>query len=167
MRRWSGWRPRRRRVERADLSLLQRDGGPPLAARTAVAGGARHPAAGADGARRHLSRRGGGRRLCRARPLRDSGRGLRGGAGAHSLCRGTARGRLWPQILADVVGVSVETLPLREATSFGAALCALVGAGVYAILRRQWRRRARNQECSSRTPPTTQSTMRASGAGER
>jgi len=47
---------------------------------------------------------------------------------------GPARGRLWPQILADVVGVPVETLPLREATSFGAALCALVGAGVYADL---------------------------------
>jgi autoinducer 2 (AI-2) kinase len=47
---------------------------------------------------------------------------------------GPARGRLWPQILADVLGVPVETPPVREATSFGAALCALVGAGVYATL---------------------------------
>lgn len=44
---------------------------------------------------------------------------------------GPARGKLWPQILADVLGVPVETPPVREATSFGAALCALVGAGVY------------------------------------
>ena len=47
---------------------------------------------------------------------------------------GPARGRLWPQILADVLGVPVETPPVREATSFGAALCALVGAGVFATL---------------------------------
>jgi autoinducer-2 kinase len=47
---------------------------------------------------------------------------------------GPARGRLWPQILADVLGVPVETPPVREATSFGAALCALVGAGVFADL---------------------------------
>jgi autoinducer-2 kinase len=47
---------------------------------------------------------------------------------------GPARGRLWPQILADVLGVPVETPPVREATSFGAALCALVGAGVFSDL---------------------------------
>lgn len=47
---------------------------------------------------------------------------------------GPARGRLWPQILADVLGVPVETPPVREATSFGAALCALVGAGVFTDL---------------------------------
>ena len=47
---------------------------------------------------------------------------------------GPARGRLWPQILADVLGVPVETPPVREATSFGAALCALVGAGVFASI---------------------------------
>jgi autoinducer 2 (AI-2) kinase len=47
---------------------------------------------------------------------------------------GPARGRLWPQILADVLGVPVETPPVREGTSFGAALCAMVGAGVFADL---------------------------------
>jgi autoinducer 2 (AI-2) kinase len=47
---------------------------------------------------------------------------------------GPARGRLWPQILADVLGVPVETPPVREATSFGAALCALVGTGVFSTL---------------------------------
>jgi autoinducer 2 (AI-2) kinase len=44
---------------------------------------------------------------------------------------GPARGKLWPQIVADVLGVPVETPPVREATSFGAALCALVGAEAY------------------------------------
>lgn len=44
---------------------------------------------------------------------------------------GPARGKLWPQILADVLGVPVETPPVREATAFGAGLCALVGAGAY------------------------------------
>jgi autoinducer 2 (AI-2) kinase len=44
---------------------------------------------------------------------------------------GPARGKLWPQILADVLGVPVDVPPVLEATSLGAALCALVGAGVY------------------------------------
>lgn len=47
---------------------------------------------------------------------------------------GPARGKLWPQIVADVLGLPVETPPVREATSFGAALCALVGAGVFSNL---------------------------------
>ncbi|MFT4038984.1 MAG: FGGY family carbohydrate kinase [Thermomicrobiales bacterium] len=47
---------------------------------------------------------------------------------------GPARGALWPQIVADVLGIPVEMPPVREATSFGAALCALVGAGAYATL---------------------------------
>ena len=47
---------------------------------------------------------------------------------------GPARGRLWSQILADVLGVPVEVPPVREATSFGAALCALVGTGVFTTL---------------------------------
>ncbi len=47
---------------------------------------------------------------------------------------GAASGNLWPQILADVLGVPVEVPPVSEATSLGAALCSLVGAGVYADL---------------------------------
>lgn len=47
---------------------------------------------------------------------------------------GPARGHLWPQILADVLGVPVAVPPIPEATSLGAALCALVGAGVFADL---------------------------------
>ena len=48
---------------------------------------------------------------------------------------GPSRGRLWPQILADVLGVPVEAPPLLEATSLGAALCAFVGAGTFADLK--------------------------------
>jgi autoinducer 2 (AI-2) kinase len=51
-----------------------------------------------------------------------------------SFVGGPTRGRLWPQILADVLGVPVEAPPVLEATSFGAALCALVGAGAFADL---------------------------------
>lgn len=47
---------------------------------------------------------------------------------------GPSRGTLWPQILADVLGVPVETPPIPEATSLGAALCAFVGAGVFGEL---------------------------------
>lgn len=47
---------------------------------------------------------------------------------------GPSRGRLWPQILSDVLGVPVEVPPVLEATSLGAALCAFVGAGVFADL---------------------------------
>ncbi|MBA3416161.1 MAG: autoinducer-2 kinase [Chloroflexia bacterium] len=47
---------------------------------------------------------------------------------------GPSRSSLWPQILADVLEVEVEVPPILEATALGAALCALVGAGVYADL---------------------------------
>jgi autoinducer 2 (AI-2) kinase len=47
---------------------------------------------------------------------------------------GPSRGKLWPQILADVLGIPVEVPPVLEATSLGAALCAFVGAGVYGNL---------------------------------
>jgi autoinducer 2 (AI-2) kinase len=47
---------------------------------------------------------------------------------------GPSRGWLWPQILADVLGVAVDVPPLLEATSLGAALCAFVGAGSFADL---------------------------------
>jgi autoinducer 2 (AI-2) kinase len=44
---------------------------------------------------------------------------------------GPSRGRLWPHVLADVLGIPVHVPPVPEATCWGAALCALVGAGVY------------------------------------
>ena len=48
-----------------------------------------------------------------------------------SFVGGPSRGTLWPQIVADVLGVTVKVPPVLEATCFGAALCALVGAGTY------------------------------------
>ena len=44
---------------------------------------------------------------------------------------GGAKGRLWPQIVADVLGVPVRVPVLTESTALGAALFAGVGAGMY------------------------------------
>lgn len=44
---------------------------------------------------------------------------------------GAAKGRLWPQIVADVVGLPVRVPVVKESTALGAAFCAGVGAGLY------------------------------------
>lgn len=44
---------------------------------------------------------------------------------------GAAKGRLWAQILADVLGVAVRVPVVKESTALGAAVCAGVGAGLY------------------------------------
>jgi autoinducer-2 kinase len=44
---------------------------------------------------------------------------------------GGAKGRLWPQIVADVLGLPVRVPVTKESTALGAALCAGVGAGLY------------------------------------
>src|SRR5207247_1446328 len=46
-----------------------------------------------------------------------------------TFCGGASKGKLWPQILADVFGLPVRVPKEKEATSLGAALCALVGMG--------------------------------------
>jgi autoinducer 2 (AI-2) kinase len=43
---------------------------------------------------------------------------------------GAANGSLWPQILADVLGVPVHVPQARESTALGAAMYAAVGAGL-------------------------------------
>jgi autoinducer 2 (AI-2) kinase len=43
---------------------------------------------------------------------------------------GPSVSRLWSQVVADVLGVPVKVPDVTEATCVGAALCALVGAGV-------------------------------------
>ena len=48
------------------------------------------------------------------------------------LTGGAAKGRLWPQIVADVLGVAVRVPEVKESTALGAAMFAGVGAGVYA-----------------------------------
>jgi autoinducer 2 (AI-2) kinase len=44
---------------------------------------------------------------------------------------GAAKGRLWPRIVADVLGVEVSIAEVKESTALGAALYAGVGAGLY------------------------------------
>jgi autoinducer 2 (AI-2) kinase len=44
---------------------------------------------------------------------------------------GAAKGRLWPQIVADVLGVAVKVPAVVESTALGTALYAGIGAGVY------------------------------------
>ena len=58
---------------------------------------------------------------------------------------GAARGRLWPQIMADVLGVPVHIPAVTESSALGAAICAGTGVGVYSGLlepRAALRRRA-------------------------
>jgi autoinducer 2 (AI-2) kinase len=44
---------------------------------------------------------------------------------------GAAKGRLWPQIVADVVGMPVRVPIVKESTALGAALYAGIGAATY------------------------------------
>lgn len=44
---------------------------------------------------------------------------------------GGAKGDLWPQIVADVLGVTVHVPAVKESTALGAALFAGLGAGLY------------------------------------
>jgi autoinducer 2 (AI-2) kinase len=47
---------------------------------------------------------------------------------------GPSRSDLWCQMLSDVLNVDVRIPDVSEGTCLGAALCALVGAGVYPTL---------------------------------
>jgi autoinducer 2 (AI-2) kinase len=47
---------------------------------------------------------------------------------------GPSHSSLWPRILADVLGLPVEVPAVAEATCLGAAVCALVGSGVFSSL---------------------------------
>ncbi len=48
---------------------------------------------------------------------------------------GASKGRLWPQIVADVTGRQVRIPKVREATALGGAAAASVGVGQFASLR--------------------------------
>jgi autoinducer 2 (AI-2) kinase len=50
------------------------------------------------------------------------------------LTGGAAKGQLWPQIVADVMGLTVRLPAIKESTALGAAIYAGLGAGVYANL---------------------------------
>ncbi len=47
---------------------------------------------------------------------------------------GASKGNLWCQIVADVFGVSVNVPVVKEASALGSALCAAVGAGIFASI---------------------------------
>jgi autoinducer 2 (AI-2) kinase len=47
---------------------------------------------------------------------------------------GAAKGVLWPQIVADVLGVAVRVPVVKESTALGAAIYAGLGSGLYADL---------------------------------
>jgi len=47
---------------------------------------------------------------------------------------GAAKGTLWPQIIADVLGLPVNVPAVTESSALGAALCAGQGAGLYSSL---------------------------------
>ena len=44
---------------------------------------------------------------------------------------GAARGQLWPQIVADVLGVTVQVPQVKESTALGAAMLAGLGVGLH------------------------------------
>jgi len=50
------------------------------------------------------------------------------------FCGGASKGVLWPQILADVLGVKVKIPVVRESTALGAAICAGVGVDLFSNL---------------------------------
>ena len=67
-----------------------------------------------------------------ARGHRDIISGLTGREFGEAVFTGGAgRGRLWPQIMADVLGVPVHIPPVTESSALGAAICAGTGAGLY------------------------------------
>jgi autoinducer-2 kinase len=47
------------------------------------------------------------------------------------LTGGAAKGSLWPQILADTIGIPIRIPVVKESTALGAAIYAGVGAGLY------------------------------------
>ena len=47
------------------------------------------------------------------------------------LTAGAAKGTLWPQIIADTLGIPVRVPVVKESTALGAAIYAGVGAGLY------------------------------------
>jgi len=51
------------------------------------------------------------------------------------FCGGASKGLLWPQILADVLGVEVKIPVVRESTALGAAICAGVGVKLFPDLK--------------------------------
>ncbi len=48
-----------------------------------------------------------------------------------TFCGGSAKGFLWPRIVADVFGVPIKIPVVKESTSLGSAMCVGVGTGLF------------------------------------
>jgi len=59
---------------------------------------------------------------------------------------GAAKSRLWPQILADALGIPVEIPVVKEATALGAAILAGKGIGMYPEVKETARRLAKREK---------------------
>jgi autoinducer-2 kinase len=59
------------------------------------------------------------------------------------LTGGASKGRLWPHILSDVLGVRVDVPVVKESTALGIAICAGRGAGWYGDIQEASARLAR------------------------
>ena len=70
---------------------------------------------------------------------------------------GAAKGPLWPQVVADVLGVSVRVPQVKESTALGAAIYAGLGAGIYDDLETVVDRLVRFEQ-TFEPDPTTRST---------
>ncbi len=67
---------------------------------------------------------------------------------------GSAKGTLWPRILADVLGVPVGVPVVKESSALGAAICAGVGAGLVADAATEARRVVRMERTIEPDPAT-------------
>jgi xylulokinase len=48
-----------------------------------------------------------------------------------NICGGGSKSSLWKNILANVLGIPLDTVKTSEGPGYGAAMLAMVGAGVY------------------------------------
>ena len=48
-----------------------------------------------------------------------------------SICGGGAKSRIWKQIVADVLNIPIHVLKTNQGPSYGAAILAMVGDGIY------------------------------------
>ena len=81
---------------------------------------------------------------------------------------GAAKGTLWPQIIADVLGLPVHVPAVTESSALGAALCAGRGAGLYAEPDRARAHAAPARgDASSRSPRRSPPTTTATPGGGR
>lgn len=68
---------------------------------------------------------------------------------------GAAKGQLWPQIVADVLGLPVRVPVVKELTALGAALCAGIGGGLYRDLAEVAERTVRFERTFEPAPDAT------------